>query len=393
MGAEKSRWWRAGLVMTAAVAFAPGRVYGEPLPLTDNAQPPFLGVYETGIGPGIKLNGLYSHWLNRSSVWGMDTIPFGDGSTWDHISGKWGEEWFFGPWSAWTAGQPNRQFIFAVPLLPGGVDGSGPKTGDGAGKPVSLAEGATGAYDGYWAGLARALLDHHLDHAILRLGWEWNGTWYAWKVVTLEDAHNFAAYWRHIVDAIRSVHGAENLKFDWNVSSGLKTAYDYKEAYPGDDYVDYIGIDVYDETWVSSPEYPKGFYPLPPGDSDSDIQARHEAAWKESTLAASNLGIEYWQKFADDHHKQLTIPEWGLIVRPAPNDRGGGDDPFYVQRMYEYIQDPAHHVYFASYFDCDAGGDGNSLISGLNGKPVAFPKSQALYRQLFSLPGSGTPTP
>jgi hypothetical protein len=353
------------------------------LPLTDNSQAPYLGVYEGCVGPGIKGNGLYAAWLNRTNVWGQDTIPFGEGGTWDHISGKW-EDWFFKPWSDWVTAMPGRRMVISVPLLPGPATGSGPTQGTAAGTPVSLAQGATGAYNDYFRGLAETLVSHHLGNSILRLGWEWNGNWYAWKVLNADDAHHFAAYWRQIVDTMRSVPGTENLKFDWNPTSGFLTPYAPMEAYPGDAYVDYIGIDVYDQTWAKSPQYPDGFYPLPPAATETEIEARHEAAWNDSTLATSNFGLTYWQKLADDHHKPLTIPEWGLIQRPEPYNHGGLDDPYFIQQMYEYIQNPVHHVYFASYFDCDAGGDGNSRISEVNGKPVQFPKSMSLYKQLFS---------
>ena len=122
--------------------------------------------------------------------------------------------------------------------------------------------------------------------------------------------------------------------------------------------------------------------------TEAEIEARHKAAWAKGILPASEFGLAYWQKFADEHGKPLTIPEWGLIQRPDPNNRGGLDDPYYIRRMYEYIQSPNHHVYFASYFYFDAQADGNSRIFRPDSTPVQFPKSTALYRQLFSLPVS-----
>jgi len=357
-----------------------------PLPMTDNTTEPYMGVYEGCVGPGIKRNGLYAAWLNRGNVWGHDTLPFGKESTWEHVSGKW-QDWFYGPWAEWIQEAPGRRLVLSVPLLPGPPDGSGPVSGAGAGERVSLAEGAAGKYNDYFRGLAETLVSHHLERSTLRLGWEWNGNWYAWKVTSAEDARNFAEYWRQIVRTIRSAPGTEQLRFDWNVSSAFKTGYDPAEAYPGDEWVDEIGIDVYDQTWQSSKEYPKGIYPIPPGAAPAEIAARHEAAWREAIAAEGTWGVAYWQKFADAHGKPLAIPEWGLIQRPPPNDRGGGDDPYFIEQMRRTIADPAHHIYFASYFDYDGGSEGNSRISGVDGKPVPFPESTALYRKLFSLPG------
>ena len=44
-------------------------------------------------------------------------------------------------------------------------------------------------------------------NAILRLGWEFNGTWYPWAVTDPTDAADFAAYFRNIVTAMRLVPG------------------------------------------------------------------------------------------------------------------------------------------------------------------------------------------
>src|SRR5476651_2678229 len=70
------------------------------LPLTDNAQAPYMGIYEGCVAPGIKGNQVYATGLNRTNVWGHDTLPFGKGSTWEHVSGKW-QDWFYKPWSEW----------------------------------------------------------------------------------------------------------------------------------------------------------------------------------------------------------------------------------------------------------------------------------------------------
>jgi hypothetical protein len=340
------------------------------LPVTDNQAAPYMGVYETALGT--KQTDAFAAWLHRTRIWGQDTIPFGQGSTWNHISGTY-DDWFYKPWSDWVRAQPGRRMVLSIPLLPGPPDGKGPAEGPGAGLPVSLAEGAAGKYDAYFKGLAQTLVQYHLGDSILRLGWEWNGNWYAWKVVTADDARNFAAYWRRIVTAIRSVPGTENLKFDWNVSNGFKTSYDASLAYPGDDVVDYIGVDLYDSCWAKYP-----------ASSSSDLEALHREVWADYHLAASNYGLAYWQKIADDHGKPMTFPEWG--VDKLPNGHGGLDDPYFIEQAFNYFHDPAHHVYFESYFDCDAGDAGDSRISDISGKPTFFPKSSARMKELFTVP-------
>ncbi len=57
-------------------------------------------------------------------------------------------------------------------------------------------------------------------------------TWYRWSVRTAADAAHYAAVWRQIVTAMRSVPG-QHLNFDWAPTiavGGLNPAL----SYPGD---------------------------------------------------------------------------------------------------------------------------------------------------------------
>ena len=58
--------------------------------------------------------------------------------------------------------------------------------------------------------------------AILRLGWEFNGTWYPWSVTNRTDAAHFVGYFRHIVSTMRAVPGAD-FRFVWNADVGTRT--------------------------------------------------------------------------------------------------------------------------------------------------------------------------
>jgi hypothetical protein len=74
---------------------------------------------------------------------------------------------------------------------------------------------------------------------LLRPGWEMNGTWYAWSRKT-----DYAAAWRRLVDRMRGA-GATNVRFVWCVNVLYGTGSDPAPYYPGDAYVDYVGIDGY----------------------------------------------------------------------------------------------------------------------------------------------------
>ena len=75
---------------------------------------------------------------------------------------------------------------FAVAIGAGRVAGLGRRFGPESGG--SLAGAASGAYDEHFAALARNLVAGGLGGAGIRLGWEFNGSWYRWSVRSAGDA-------------------------------------------------------------------------------------------------------------------------------------------------------------------------------------------------------------
>ena len=75
-----------------------------------------------------------------------------------------------------------------------------------------MQRGANGEYDVYWKKFAQNLVDWGYGESIIRLAWEFDGSWSAWYAKT--NPGNWAAYWRRIVSAMRSVDGC-NVRFFW----------------------------------------------------------------------------------------------------------------------------------------------------------------------------------
>lgn len=219
----------------------------------------------------------------------------------------------------------------------------------------SLAQAAAGAYNGHFAAMARRLVAGHLGSAIIRLGWEFNGTWYPWSVQDAAEAKLYAKAWRQIVGAIRGVHG-EHFSFDWSmtVSSG---GIDPALAYPGDAYVNSVGMDVYDLDETA------------PGESPSQ-------RWND--IVNRGYGLAWQARFAAAHRKPVSFPEWAVASELLDPSWSGGDDPSFVQDMYNWFA--GHDTAFEDYFDADAGLNDYGLTTG-NG---LFPDSAALYRSLYS---------
>lgn len=107
------------------------------------------------------------------------------------------------------------------------------------GPTIPLSKIAAGAYDADLrraAGEAKAM---PFGEILIRFGHEMNGDWYGWS----GDPAAFVAAWRHVVSLFRA-EGVTNVKWVWsaNVDNG---SYPFKAYFPGDEWVDYTGLDGY----------------------------------------------------------------------------------------------------------------------------------------------------
>ena len=264
-----------------------------------------------------------SEYLPSSSGWaGMD-------------GANGGLDWMFA--GGWTGS--GYTLSLGVPMIP--TTSSGAPGG-------SLATGATGAYNGYFVSLAQALVAAGESSAYLRLGWEFDGGWYAWSATTPAAEASYAAYFAQIVTAMRAVPGA-NFSFVWNpdVAAFNDAPYNVALAYPGNAYVNVIGLDTYDQSWAS-PQTPAN-------------------AWNQTTLPTLNLA----HSFATGKGEPLAFPEWGLAIRG--DGHGLGDDPSYVANMLAFMHTPANDVTYESYFNFDVPGQVDAITDG------NFPNSLAAF--------------
>lgn len=332
---------------------------------------PVLGTYHWPNGTtGVDA---FAAWLGRPSVWALDFVG---SESWDNVG--W-PTWWLEAWTQWTHARPGQRLVLAIPLLPGPVDGSGPDQGKiDVKKPVSLEQGAAGAYNPHFKQLAENLVAHKLADSILRPGWEFNGGWYTWRGKGKTKA--FAEYWQQIVKTMRAVPGTKDLKFCWNPTLGDQD-FPAEQAWPGDEFVDYVGVDVYDETWSADT------YPWPANATAEVILARQKKVWKE-WIVESPRGLAFWTKFAKDHRKPLAIPEWGLNHRD--DGHAGLDNVHFIEQMHAFVNDAANGVAFHCYFDINDGPDHRHQLSpGLPGtgkqEGTEYPKSAARFRELFGL--------
>jgi hypothetical protein len=204
----------------------------------------------------------------------------------------------------------------------------------------SLEAAATGTHDLYYVAAAHALAQARPDpQGVIRVrfGWELTGDWFPWAAQGKEQA--FIATFRHMVDSFRSV--SSRFRFEWNIAYGRPM--DPATAYPGDKFVDVIGMDFY---WM--PQY-LGNDPV--------------AAFAK--IRDDRYGLSYLQGFAAAHHKPVAFSEWGVT---------GDDAAPFIDLVHQWIE--MNGIVYQNYWNSD--GNFPGLLS--RGR---WPHSAAAFRQAF----------
>ncbi len=326
----------AGVLCGAAIAMSPG--------VADAA--PELGVYRWDAPQGPANVDAFGTWLGRPAT---VAASFEAKVTWDDIDGA---DWQLGPWSSWVRAKSGRNISLGVPMLP--------QSG------ASLASCASGQYDSRWRTLANELSAYGLHWAYLRLGWEMDGTWYSWTAASGSGKEaSYAGCFRRMVQTMRQAQPANQWKFVLNPTIGWNSKSYLDAIWPGDAYVDVVAIDFYDQSWASNT------YPYPSNCDATCRQTRQQNAWNDYSKKLFML-----RDFAIAHGKTVALPEWGVAVRP--DGHGGGDNPFFIRKMHEFINDPANKVAYHVYWDVKASDLDAQLSSS-----TRFPQSAALFKQLF----------
>ena len=293
------------------------------------AQAAMAGTNLSGLpwNSGVFLGGSTPASVSAFGTWRGDKVDvvtlWANRATWNDIVNP---AWMYKAWQ----GQP-QTLAFGVPMVPEKVPG------------VSIQACANGAYNSYWKQFGTNISSYGLGNSMIRLGWEFNGDWYIWKA---SDPASWAKCWQQVVTSARST--APNLQWDWNVNRGVSAGLtDPTKAYPGDSYVTAIGVDSYD-MW-------------PP--------ANTVGGWDKQLNGPQ--GLNYWLNFAIAHGKKLNVPEWGNLTTGG---NPGGDDPAYVNDMYNFFKANAANLGYESYFN---------YSGGIYWPTAAVPNAAAAYKASF----------
>lgn len=229
-------------------------------------------------------------------------------STWDSMTGS-GGQWLFNRLDGWPG-----QLVISQGLLPNSHAGQ-------------LAACANGDFDQHWQNFGSLLTSNDRADSIVRLGWEFNGSWTNWSAT---DTQDWIDCYRTAAQNIRIT--APEVIFDWTIGGkwsspsicdGVST-----NCYPGDDVVDIVGIDYYDMG--------------PCTDTLAEF----------NQVAAAQEGLTWLYDFAVSRGKPFSVGEWGV----APGRNTCGENPQYIGWMHDWFVDHADNLAYEAYFNsCTAG--------------------------------------
>lgn len=109
----------------------------------------------------------------------------------------------------------------------------------------AMTQAETGFFDADYAAMAAAVLAKHPAASgpiVIRPAWEFQGGWFPWATGTSEQIATFIAVFQRIVGIFRAA--SSRFVFEWCPNFPY-SAVNIESCYPGDAYVDIIGMDVY----------------------------------------------------------------------------------------------------------------------------------------------------
>ncbi|MFI1150300.1 glycosyl hydrolase [Streptomyces sp. NPDC020817] len=278
----------AGLLATGAALAAPEKEQPQG---SDIAMGAFLDSGQSGVARIPQL----SRWLGGKEIRvGHTYLP---GDRWARIENPD----FLEAWAQWRRARPDRLFVLNVPMQEHNEDHVPDRE-----VARLIRTGAEGKFDHHFERLAHKLVELGVPDTVIVLGWEMNGATYTHRCAP--DPEGWKEYWNRIVNTMRSVPG-QQFKFDFAPNRG-SDAIGWTKCYPGDDVVDVVGMDSYDQA---------------PGKTFDE-------------MVSQPYGLQQHVDFAKAHGKEISYPEWGLFRH--------GDNPVYVQRMLKWIEQhkPLYHT-------------------------------------------------
>ncbi len=328
----------------AASAVVAGSAYppGSSLPITKSYASPSraLGITSPGTAGGAP---------SPDPTWGGAQLVANTGvapkfyQIFNQQAATWtGASSFEQPWWSVTGGyyngallwlqadQLHRQLVITIDMIPtsetyvaGGTYAQNPW----------IANVIAGNYDAHYTNFGNNLVSWGAQNSVIRIAPEMNGNWEI-SGLPSDSAHwtDWASAWAHVVTVLRACSGS-NFIFDWCVNANYQNflfgTVGAGGFYPGDAYVDIIGIDCYDASGAG------GIISTPNSTRFAELIAQAD-------------GVTALLAFAATRSKPVSFPEWGCCDIATGGTNAGGDDAAYITGMGGVIaSNPiAYHAYF-----------------------------------------------
>jgi hypothetical protein len=278
-----------------------------------------LGVYKGAGSTGLAAMPQFTGMLGRPVDLVMEFVDYT--STWANAVSACG--WALG---CWRGHVPN--VCLSIPLT---VQAGGDTL-------QQLTDVASGKMDAYFASMAQSCVSNGFTAPYLRPGWEGNGGWYGWCAAN-RPSHYIAAFQRFVTVVRKAL---PNCRIVFCPALYMQGIYP-DQFYPGDSYVDVIGVDAYNKAQTETKS--------------------GSAQWAQ--VGNYPWGVNQVITFANQHGKPHAFPEWGTGNTSPPDPLKGGDDAYFMSEMVSLHQDAE----FGCYWDYVAP-DFNGMLSD-GSKPLS----------------------
>lgn len=270
-----------------------------------------LGV---GVGPGADRIGrelMPLSWLSGASWSGKatdTTFAAWRGRPID-ITGTWNDN-FESQEKQWSV---DPQYDFYASKWQGNLDNAVGGIYKDRGESWSAA--ANGAYNARWRATLSNLARFWKDRPgtfYLRFAHEFNGSWYPWKV-TAGEVNDFKAAWKQFRALQKELFPAAKLVFCANSESSGTMATDWRNAFPGKDYVDVLSVDYYNQ------------WPFITTQTEWNNTAYKTDMW------GGPRGLEAHRAFAKSQGLPLALSEWS-------SNGSMGDSPLFMTNLFDWLK-------------------------------------------------------
>jgi hypothetical protein len=202
-----------------------------------------------------------------------------------------------------------------------------------------------GTYNQHYEALAHNLEPYCTQIVSITINWEFQGSW-LWTGVTNRDhtlrwqPADFIGGFDHLSRILK--RACPSVPIVWGLTNALNAQlpprYNVWMFYPGDEYVDAIGMDFYEQNFPN---------PCQGGQSSRQCFESVAQAAGLDCFSGGCIRNEYLDGFARQHGKKLAFPEWA-----ADNNDGG-----FISNLARWLNDPSRRsrIVELTYWDSPSG--------------------------------------